>query len=215
MNTTLNKIQLDTKIPINDDRLTSDLRRIRNGNKSEFQLRGKEVFSLQPPQRAWYAELIDGQWYWINGCPECVGEEPVYAYVKCDKHNVCIRCHKSRKEMGNEIAWGHRNGFICNTCMQAERRATMLAAFLRAEEEELDDTDHWNEDKIICPHCFSEASSDDIHESETGVECQVCEGSFSVEVEYTPRYTTSVEGERKTLASEFPEYCKSEEEVDV
>lgn len=44
---------------------------------------------------------------------------------------------------------------------------------------------------IICPYCATEQSSDDIHESKTGLECDTCGGEFDLEVEWSASYTTT------------------------
>ena len=81
-----------TPIPINDPRLTPDLKRTRSGSTQGFSKPGKMSFdpdfTIDPPEQHIFAELIDDQWFWVNGCAECKGEEPTYrnTYIKCVKH---------------------------------------------------------------------------------------------------------------------------------
>ncbi len=70
---------------INDDRLTPTMRRLRDGSTQLFREASKNDGSfinsdnacviLKHEKRSMYAELIDGFWYWVEGCGPCKGEK--------------------------------------------------------------------------------------------------------------------------------------------
>src|SRR5271168_4613785 len=100
-----------TPVLIEDERLTPDLMRIRNGSHQVFYKSENRSFEsdfvIEPPLKHVYAELTDGQWYWVNGCDECHGREGTWlTYIKCEKHDVCHQCKTSRKELKQSV-WGH------------------------------------------------------------------------------------------------------------
>ena len=82
------------------------------------------------------------------------------------KHDVCSSCNISRKEIQWAV-WGCRNGWQCESCKQAEDLKIRQEAFEKLNGEEPDCT---YSDEILCPHCGSEISNDDIHESQD-LEC--------------------------------------------
>lgn len=189
---------------LNDKRLTPTMERIRNGSVQMFRERNpddrtfisKENADLileHKTDRSMYAELIDGQWYWVTGCEECKGNprNTARSYIECDKHNVCVCCGISRKDIEGSV-WGGINGWTCNPCHEAEKMERRRAAFEKLNGEEPDTT---YMDSIICPHCGSEAGSEGVHEPQS-MECYVCEGEFYVEVNWTPDFSTTIEGER-------------------
>jgi len=189
--------------PINDERLTADMKRIRNGSTMLFYVSGNRSnqpedadISIEAPRRELLAKLIRDNWYWVNDCPECSGETPMWAYVKCDVHNVCIKCKTPRGEL-TETPWGHQLGFICKPCHDAEHLASKMEAL---EKFKINDHDEWyfnSTSNIICPHCANQIEPDEIHENTT-MDCERCDGEFSVDVEYTVNYSTSIIGERVT-----------------
>ena len=186
------------KVLIEDDRLTPDLERVRKGGINGFRNKNARTFDsdfeLKPPSRHYYAELIDGLWYWVNGCPECNGEKGKWAYIKCEKHNVCVTCSKKSKD--TKIRWGHEYGFECNTCRTIKNKKNKARALAKVAENEYDEYDFHYMNECKCPHCAT--VYDDIYESEGEQECEVCGGKFSIEVDYTPYFSTTVIGERVT-----------------
>ena len=192
------------KILINDKRLTPTMDRVRSGRTQLFREKNKDDrsfiglkncdLSLEHENKAMYAELIEKQWYWVNGCGPCNGESRSYkTYFECDKHDVCRSCSISRKEIEGSV-WGGSNGWTCKPCHEAEQLEIKRAAF---EKLDGDEPDCSYSDEIICPHCGSKISNDDIHESQD-IECHVCEGEIYLEVEYTASYSTTIKGKRVT-----------------
>lgn len=195
---------MNNKILINDNRLTPTMQRVRSGRTQLFREKNTNDrsfidhdncdLSIEHEDKSMFAELIEGKWYWVSGCAECNGNPRGYSsYIECEKHDVCSCCGISRKEIEGSV-WGGRNGWVCNPCKEAKDREIRRAAFERLDGEEPNTS---YRDEIICPHCGSEICRDDIHESQD-LECYVCEGEFSLEVEYTPSYSTVVKGERIT-----------------
>jgi hypothetical protein len=186
---------------INDPRLTLDLILTRSGSTMLFRKPGNR--SLQPrdadivikaPRSELYAKIVDGAWQWVNGCPECNGKKPVWAYVKCDKHDVCVTCGKSRKNL-TATPWAHEQGFRCKPCQDALNAARKQEALSRVAESEYDESDYWGTDKVVCPHCASGYQPEEGPPEGEEV-CTVCGGKYEVEPEYTVTYTTTVVGER-------------------
>lgn len=189
---------------INDKRLTPTMDRVRSGetqmfreknnNDRSFISRENSDVILEHENKAMYAELIDGKWYWVNGCGECNGEERgCKTYIECDKHDVCSCCSISRKEIKGAV-WGGIKGWTCCPCKEAKDLEIRREAF-----EKLNGTEPScsYKDEIICPHCGSKISNDDIYESQD-MECHVCEGEMELEVDYTATYSTSIKGKRVT-----------------
>lgn len=190
-----------TPMPINDQRLTPTMERIRSGSQQLFREIAKKIdrrftskenacVILEPPEKHIFAELIDGKWHWVNGCAACNGEPRNWGtYIECDKHNVCRTCGAARKDV--ETARGGRNGWQCGKCNDREYEAKKSAALDHAKEIGHTEDDCQYEDKIICPFCATEQSSDDRHESQNGIECGTCGGVFDLEIEYSPSYSTT------------------------
>ena len=190
-------------ILIDDKRLTPTMERVRSGRTQLFRERNKNDRTfidrdnadviLEHKNEEMYAELIDGQWYWISGCAECNDRERniVDSYIECEKHNVCISCFISRKDIKGSV-WGGLKGWTCKPCKAAADLERRKAAFIRLDGEE---PDCLYTSEIIYPHCDSEIEGGDINESQD-VECEVCEGDLSVEVSYSALYSTSIKGER-------------------
>lgn len=192
------------KILINDDRLTPTMDRVRNSRTQQFREKNKDDrtfidknncdVSLEHENKAMYAELINGQWYWISSCAECNGKERDWmSYIECDEHDRCRVCATNRKDIKGS-AWGGKRGWTCNSCKEFEDLEIRREAFEKLDGEE---PDHICTDEIICPHCGSEISNDDIHETQD-LKCHVCEGELSLEVEYTASYSTSIKETRIT-----------------
>jgi len=191
---------------IGDERLTPTMERARSGSTQLFREKKKDDrsfisedncdISLKHDHREMYAELIDGKWYWVSGCTECLGKPRGMSYIECHTHNRCRSCETNREDI-TESVWGGLNGWICKPCYEAERLEIRRQAFEKFNEVKLDEDDFHYMDEIKCPHCGSEISSDDLHESQD-IECEVCEGEITLEVEYTAYYSTSIKGERVT-----------------
>ncbi len=188
---------------INDKRLTPDLRRVRGGSTMQFFKPGHKTMqpedadiTIQAPRPELFAELINGEWFWVNDCPECKGEVPVYPYVKCDKHNVCVTCKTPRSKL-TETPWGTRGGFECQPCFIARRELEKQEALERIAAKKYNEWDYYNMDNVVCPHCGTSYEPDcDI--SDDDEICELCGGEYSLKVEYSVSYTTEVVGTRIT-----------------
>lgn len=188
-----------------NDKLTPIMDRVRSGSLQLFRDTKKDDRSfinekncdvaLKHENKEMYAELIEGKWYWVSSCRECNGEprDSWGSYIECEKHDVCSCCGRPRKDF-KESVWGGKHGWTCNSCMEIKKLQIKTEAFEKLNGEEPDTM--W-QDEIICPHCGSEISNDDIYESQE-LTCGVCEGEMELEVEYTASYTTAVKGERIT-----------------
>jgi len=201
---------------INDDRLTTDMKVTRAGSTMLFRRDyGDRHFTsvenadviIEAPRRELFAKLIDGNWYWVNDCPECNGKEPRWAYIKCEEHDRCVDCRIKKSEIEGNIVWGHERGFRCNSCQEYLNKKTRREALEKVAKEEYDPYDYRSNDDIVCPHCKT------VHHHELcdglpgpEMKCEVCGGEFEVETEYTVTYSTSVIGERVTLDKENEEW---------
>ena len=69
-----------------------DRYRAEGGNKGHgVKMHDKpDTIRLRPPEKHCYAELIDGEWWWLNGCAECNGRprDSWGSYIECEKHGV-------------------------------------------------------------------------------------------------------------------------------
>lgn len=146
---------------------------------------------LEPPARGLYAERIDGAWYWVCGCEKCLGNEGKHSYITCYEHDRCELCHVHREQI-TETPWGWNGGWACEPCVSAEkarRKTEALAAAAAAGH------DRWacmNQDEVVCPYCASkhEAYFESDSDAARIQTCDVCDGKYTVEVEYSPSYTT-------------------------
>jgi len=165
-------------------------------NKREFEHR------IEAPERGLKSELIDGEWFWICGCPACMGiKDENFPYHVCDKHDICTDCGKTRKEI-TETPWVIMGvGFRCKPCQDKLDRRIKIDALEKFESEEHDDYDFHFEDEIICPHCGTTQNSDEIYESRDDETCETCGGVYGVDVEHSISYSTAIKGERITLKS--------------
>ncbi len=171
----------------------------REKNKEDREYIGDNNFdvSLKHENKQMFAELIEGEWYWVNGCAECNGEERGWkTYIECEKHDRCSVCFINRKHISGAV-WGSSKGWICRPCKAAEKLEIRRQAFEEFNKSEHDDWDFTSNNEIICPHCGSEIGKDGMHESQD-IECHVCEGEIILEVEYTATYSTSIKGKRVT-----------------
>lgn len=90
----MSKIEYKKVSKINDDRLLNYTKRIRSGvtqifhtgnDKRDFERWRKEggpschnvtmhdkkdTIRITPPEKHYFAQLIDGEWWWLNGCAE-------------------------------------------------------------------------------------------------------------------------------------------------
>lgn len=198
-------MNLQNKERINDARLTQDMEISRHGTVQMFRRDyGDRNFTdkhnadviLEHEKPEMYAEKIDGEWCWVNGCSKCEGSMNYgenHSYQVCEKHNVCVECGIHRKYL-TETPWGVTNGFKCKPCGDIQDRERRHRAFEKLDGEE-PCTDYTSE--IVCPHCGSELSNDDIHEDQE-MNCDVCEGDMKLTVNYTVDYSTALIGERIT-----------------
>lgn len=176
----------------------TQLFREKDPNERSFLNEDNAEVILKHENPAVYAFLEeDGKWYWKNGCSQCNGKHrSEYCYLECDEHNVCRKCSIKRKDL-KDIPWGGTDGWICKPCYDEEKSEERRLAFEKFNRECHSEVDFMWCDEIKCPHCGSEVSDDDIHES-TNIDCCVCEGSFDVSVEYSKSYTMTICGERVT-----------------
>lgn len=188
----------DVKIPIPEIPKEWTLR-TRSGHTNvwndSFYRNGLPEVKLNPPQEGLYAERFEDGWYWVCGCPKCLGNDDPYPYIVCDEHNRCETCGIHRDDVKEGPAWEVRGGWQCDPCHTREHEERKNAALEAARERGHSEDDCWYTDKIICPICASECSSDDMHGGEHEVTCDVCDTEFSVVIEYEARYTSYLKEE--------------------
>jgi len=196
----------DKKIcKINDDRLSDYKNRMRSGSEQVFYTGNDErdferyraeggnsrhnvtmhdkpdTIRIQAPMREYYAELIEGEWWWLNGCGECNGRPRDWmAYVECEKHNVCRTCETPRSKITG-AAWGGKHGWQCQACHEREHEMEKQAA-IAAMPEEHESWDYHGMDEITCPYCkyeFNDSSECGDHNDEDH-DCPRCDNTFKV-----------------------------------
>lgn len=159
-----------------------------------------DVILEHPSNKAMYADLVNEQWYWVNGCSHCDNSQS--PYIVCEKHDKCVDCNKPRSFF-KEAVWGCRNNtWQCNGCHEKEAARAKQEALQRVarkvkESGEYDEWEYYNQDKIKCPHCATEiepCTADGVPEGKET--CHVCNGDYEIEPIYELTYTTKVLGER-------------------
>ena len=200
--------------PINDSRLKAYTNRTRSGSEQVFytgsdsrdwdryraeggtsnsnvKMHDKpDTIKIIPPENHWFAELVEGEWWWVNGCAECCGHERDWmSYIECEKHNVCCTCGIPREEL-KETPWGGKHGWQCAPCARAEHEAEKKAA-LEAMPDEYDPWDYRGLDDIKCPYCDYKFQDPWEHceDSEEEHECPRCDNTFLVTAEPTVYFT--------------------------
>jgi len=206
-------------LKINDERLAAYEKRTRSGAEQVFYTgddardfaryraeRGNEshgvvmhdkpdTIRIQPPEKHFYAQLIDGEWWWLNGCAECNGRPRDWmTYIECDKHNVCRTCKTPRSEI-KETPWGGKHGWQCKPCADIDAKNLKQEMLQSVADKEYDEWDYSCCDEVTCPHCSSTYEPDESANDGNEV-CDVCGGEYSLEVEHSVSYTTTVVGER-------------------
>ncbi len=185
---------------IDDHRLSSYTKRSRSGSEQIF-YKGNDsrdikrynaegqtkmydkpdTIRINPPEEHYYAELLYGEWWWVNGCAECNGNpRDLATYIECNKHNVCAHCGCSRSEL-TTFPWSRLHGWICNPCFNKERETEKTKA-LNAMPEDYDEWDYEDLQGIKCPYCDYEYTDSFIHgiEDETSHDCPRCDNTFNV-----------------------------------
>lgn len=166
------------------------------GIKPNVKMHNKpDTIEIAAPEKHLYAELIEGEWWWVNGCGPCNGEERGWGtYIECEKHDVCRTCSIPRKQL-TETPWGGSNGWQCKPCADTAAETLRATRLAEVAAKEYDEWDYYHTDKVVCPHCGTSYAPDG--EVTDGKEnCGVCGGEYSIEVDYTVTYTTEVVGER-------------------
>lgn len=184
---------------IKDTRLTPTMERVRSGRTQLFREKNPEDRSfissdnadviLEHERKEMYAELIDGVWYWVNGCSQCNGyERSKYSYIECEKHDVCRVCSAPRKDFDGPVMGG-LSGWTCKPCYQKEKEERKRLAIEKFNKEEHHDYEFMSNDEIICPNCGSTIYDEEFYQS-GDIICDVCDIEFEVEVEYSRSFTT-------------------------
>jgi hypothetical protein len=186
-------------IPIDDPRLTPDLIRTRSGSTQAFafpETRKRTFdpdFTIQPPERHIYAELINGTWFWVNGCDECHGREGTWTtYIKCEKHDVCHRCKTQRAKL-KDVPWGHPKGFECKRCHDTRRAIEKAEALGKVAAHPYDEWDYQDLSNPTCPYCkfeFTEPCHGLWDAQDEAVTCERCENKFEVTAETVTHFTS-------------------------
>lgn len=150
-----------------------------------------DTIRVDPPEKHYYAEKIEGEWWWVNGCAECNGEPRDWmTYVECEKHDVCRTCSTPRSEL-KENPWGGKHGWQCKPCADKESAALKADRLSEFEAAGYDEHDFMGRDEVVCPHCASSYMPNDFHGLNEKTEvCDVCDGEFSIEIKYSVLFST-------------------------
>ena len=140
-----------------------------------------DTINITPPEKHHYSELIDGTWWWLDGCAECNGRPRDWmTYMECDKHNKCRRCGCGRETL-DQAPWGGKNGWICKPCADIEHKIEKEQA-LETMPDSFDEWDYHGLHEIKCPHCDYEFSDsfESANADEEDQECPRCDNVFTV-----------------------------------
>ena len=157
-----------------------------------------DTIRIEAPESHHYAELIEGEWWWLNGCGECNGNDRGHpTYIECEKHNGCRTCKATRGEI-TETPWGGLNGWQCCPCATAEHE-TKKAAALAAMPEEHDKWDYIGNDEVKCPYCnleIQDSGDGELYtQGDQDIDCARCDNTFTLTTEFNPTYTMNRKGE--------------------
>ncbi len=157
-----------------------------------------DTIRLQPPECHYYAELIDGEWWWLNGCAECNGlPRDWMTYIECEKHNVCRTCKTPRSEI-TETPWGGKTGWQCRPCATSEHEASKAEA-LAAMPEEYDEWDYQFSSEVKCPYCdleIQDSGDGELYtQGDQDIDCGRCDNTFTLTTEFSPTYTMNRKSE--------------------
>ena len=144
----------------------------------------------EPPEKGLYAERIDGAWYWVCGCEQCLGNGVTHSYIICDAHDHCDTC-KQHRSVFKEAVWGLRQGWRCRACQETRDIARKAEALAAAAEKGHNEDDCQYTDNIICPYCATEQGCDDITRDQKRMECRTCGGHFDLVLHFEVTYTTT------------------------
>jgi len=152
-----------------------------------------DTIEIEPPVVSYYAELIDGVWWWVNGCSECNGRPRASwkSYIECDKHNVCRSCGCSRQEL-TEPPYGGSSGWICKPCAKIEHDREKAIA-LAAMPDHFTPWDYHGLYDVKCPYCdykFSDCS-DHLEADSHKEECPRCDNVFEVTADHSVTFDCS------------------------
>lgn len=154
-----------------------------------------DTIRMQPPEKHYYAKLINGEWWWVNGCGQCNGRQRDFStYIECETHDVCRTCQESRSNV--DTAWGGKDGWQCGECHDREAAEARTTALEKVASREYDEWDYRHTDNIVCPHCASFYEFDYCDVPEGDEICEVCGGEYTVEPCYSVTFTTECKGER-------------------
>jgi len=142
----------------------------------------------------WKAQKHNDGWYWVCDCPDCLKNGEDWAYIRCEKHDVCVECKIHRSKL-DHIPWGHKKGFMCRPCSDQIKKTRLIEQMAIFEKEENDEYSFMHNSNIKCPHCGweHEPDSDDYgnQDDECDFDCVLCENTFtkiiSISVEFTTR----------------------------
>lgn len=146
-----------------------------------------DTILITPPKKSYYADLIDGEWWWVESCAECNGlpRDDWGSYVICEEHDVCRTCQIHRSKL-TDTPWGGKEGWQCKPCADAEHKADKEEA-LAAMPDDHDEWDYQNLDEIKCPYCNYEFSDswENSEDNEKLHECPRCDNEFTVTAEHS------------------------------
>jgi len=197
---------------INDSRLTPTMKRTRSGRKQifreDFNLKGElkrhfanegdpDVITLRHEKQEYYAVLVEGEWWWANGCYECSGDKKDWmCYSICNKHDVCSKCGVHTSDEKVTTRWGNKNGWVCNICHDREE-AIEKAKWQAKIDDDYCSWDYDELDLVKCPWCTFEYDAYEScvsfagNDKESEEECPKCNNKFTI-TGHT-RYTFTME----------------------
>ncbi len=110
-----------------------------------------------PPKESYFAALIDGDWWWVEGCPECNGQKRSWStYIECSEHNVCRDCGEASSDASRPL-WAQRDGWQCNDCYWIEKNLVRQEALRCFDESSFVEGSYVDLDgEVLCPYCGEE-----------------------------------------------------------
>lgn len=127
-------------------------------------------------------------------CYVCEGTDPQWFSIRCEKHDICLKCGINRKDL-KEPPWGAIGGFICRECEEKRQKKAIADYDSSGKSYEYGDTP-------ICPYCGEKYNIDEHYslyddDNNEDIECPNCGSMFNCNTYVSYSFTCRKIGKEK------------------